>query len=43
MINLSQTKSEQYFETSDDFESYGLTLFGYNGWQPKFESIFDVK
>ena len=26
MINLSQTKSEQYFETSDDFESYGLTL-----------------
>ena len=26
MINLSQTKSEQYFETSDDYESYGLTL-----------------
>ena len=26
MINLSQTKSEQYFETSDDFESYGLTF-----------------
>ncbi len=26
MINLSQTKSEQYFETSDDFESYGLTI-----------------
>jgi len=26
MINLSQTKSEQYSETSDDFESYGLTL-----------------
>ena len=26
MINLLQTKSEQYFETSDDFESYGLTL-----------------
>ena len=26
MINLSQTESEQYFETSDDFESYGLTL-----------------
>jgi len=26
MINISQTKSEQYFETSDDFESYGLTL-----------------
>ena len=26
MINLSQTKSEQYFETGDDFESYGLTL-----------------
>jgi len=26
MINLSQTKSEQYAETSDDFESYGLTL-----------------
>tara|TARA_B100001250_G_scaffold138879_1_gene118924 strand:+ start:1346 stop:2650 length:1305 start_codon:yes stop_codon:yes gene_type:complete len=26
MINLSQTESEQYFETDDDFESYGLTL-----------------
>ena len=26
MINISQTKSEQYFETSDDYESYGLTL-----------------
>ena len=26
MINLSNTKSEQYFETGDDFESYGLTL-----------------
>ena len=26
MINLSQTKSEQYFETSDDYDSYGLTL-----------------
>ena len=26
MINLSHTDSEQYFETSDDFESYGLTL-----------------
>ena len=26
MINLSQTLSEQYQETSDDYESYGLTL-----------------
>ena len=26
MINLSQTKSEQYFETSDDYDTYGLTL-----------------
>jgi len=26
MINTSHTKSEQYFETSDDYESYGLTL-----------------
>ena len=26
MINISQTESEQYFETSDDYESYGLTL-----------------
>ena len=26
MINLSQAKSEQYMETSDDYESYGLTL-----------------
>tara|TARA_Y100000748_G_scaffold84948_1_gene70292 strand:+ start:508 stop:1842 length:1335 start_codon:yes stop_codon:yes gene_type:complete len=26
MINLSHTDSEQYQETSDDFESYGLTL-----------------
>ena len=26
MVNLSHSKSEQYFETSDDFESYGLTL-----------------
>ena len=26
MINLSQTKSEQYQETSDDYESYGLTF-----------------
>ena len=26
MINLSHTESEQYQETSDDFESYGLTL-----------------
>jgi len=26
MINISQTKSEQYFETSDDYESYGLTF-----------------
>ena len=26
MINISHTDSEQYQETSDDFESYGLTL-----------------
>ena len=26
MINLSQTESEQYQETGDDYESYGLTL-----------------
>ena len=26
MINLSQTESEQYFETSDDYDTYGLTL-----------------
>ena len=26
MVNISQTESEQYFETSDDYESYGLTL-----------------
>ena len=26
MMNLSQTKSEQYQETSDDYESYGLTF-----------------
>ena len=26
MINLSHTESEQYQETSDDFESYGLTF-----------------
>ena len=26
LINLSHTDSEQYFETSDDYESYGLTL-----------------
>jgi len=26
MINLSHTESEQYQETSDDFESYGMTL-----------------
>ena len=26
LINLSHTSSEQYFETDDDFQSYGLTL-----------------
>jgi len=26
IINLSQTESEQYFETSDDYDTYGLTL-----------------
>jgi len=26
MINISHSESEQYFETSDDYESYGLTL-----------------
>tara|TARA_B100001964_G_scaffold108457_1_gene121170 strand:+ start:180 stop:1553 length:1374 start_codon:yes stop_codon:yes gene_type:complete len=26
MVNLSHTESEQYQETGDDFESYGLTL-----------------
>ncbi len=26
VINLSQTESEQYFETSDDYDTYGLTL-----------------
>ena len=26
LINLSQTTSEQYFESDDDFQSYGLTL-----------------
>ncbi len=26
LINLSHTDSEQYFETSDDFENYGLTI-----------------
>ena len=26
MVNLSHTESEQYQETSDDFESYGMTL-----------------
>ena len=26
LINLSHTSSEQYFETDDDYQSYGLTL-----------------
>ena len=26
LINLSQTTSEQYFESDDDYQSYGLTL-----------------
>ena len=41
LINLSQTTSEQYQETDDDYQSYGLTFgFRYYIWWTKCKSIF---